>query len=171
MLGSVAAVHPESGRVERLALLDDLGDVVALAAFIAGAPENHAGVIAVAEHHPANALTVHLRKFGHIADIFCGVGFVAGLVDDEQTVLVSEIEVFVHRRIVRSTHGVEVEALEYLEILADDIFGHCVASHRMLHMRVDCAYLELLSVKIEHTVADFSLLEADTLGDLIHRAS
>ena len=91
MLGGVAAVHPEAGGIVGLAFLHDFGDVVALTALVACAPNEYAGVVAVAQDHPADALAVHLRELGHVADILGGMGLVTGLVDDEDAVLVCKV--------------------------------------------------------------------------------
>ena len=171
VLGRVASVHPEAGRVVFPAFFHHLGDIGALAALVAGAPEEHASVVAVAQDHPADALAVHLRELGHVADILGGVSLVTGLVDDEDAVLVSKVEVLVHRRIVRGTHSVEIELLEDLEILADHVLGHGVTEVGMLHVGVDGADLERLAVQVEDAFAYLGLLEAYALGDLVHDAS
>ena len=171
MLGRIAAVHPETGGIQALALLHNLGDVVALAALVAGAPEQDAGVVAVAQHHPAHTFLVHLSEFRHFAHIFGGVGLVTRFVNDEQAVLVGQLQILVHGRIVGRAYTVEIEALQDFHIFADGGLVHGVAQFRVLHVGALGAHFDGRSVEIEHSLADFGLLEADALGDGVHHFS
>ena len=99
------------------------------------------------------------------------MGLVACLVEDIQTVLVGELEIAVHRRIVRSTHSVEIELLEYLHILADGGLVHLVSRLGMLHVRVDGFDLDGLAVQQEHSVLDLGLLETYLLRHLVYDLS
>ena len=128
-------------------------------------------MITVTEDHPADAFTVHLRELGHIAYILGGMCLVPSLIDNEYAVLVSKVEIFVDRRIVRSAHPIEIELLENLEIPADHVLGHGMAEVGMLHVGIYCADLERLAVQIEYAFAYLGLLETYALCDLVHDMS
>ena len=55
----VAAIHPPAGVVIFASFGNHLADVGSLAALVACAPEEHGGLVAVAQHHAAHTLTVH----------------------------------------------------------------------------------------------------------------
>ena len=165
--GRIAAVHPESGRVIFLTLLHYLVDVEAFTAFVAGTPEEYAGVVAVAQHHTANAFPVHFGELTHRTYVFGGVCLVSRLVNNVESIFVREFEVLVDRRVVGSAYSVEIELLEYLHILAYHLFGHHVAKFRMLHVRALGVDFERHAVEVEYSVPDLSFLEAYLLGDAV----
>ena len=171
MLGRIAAVHPIARGIERLAFLDDLGDVLPLSAFIACTPEQHTGMVAIPEHHTAHPLAVHFLEFGQAARVFGSMGLIPGFVDDVQAVLVGEIQILVHGRIVGSSYSVEIELLEDFKIAAYHLLGHHMAQSRMLHMGALGIHFDGLPVQVEDAIPDFGLLEADPLVHLVHDLS
>ena len=93
---------------------------------------------------------------------------VACLVDDIQTVFVGQLQIFVHRRIVRGAHGIEVVLLQYLHVLANGLFVHGMSQFGMLHVGVCGIHLDGLSVQEECLMSDLCLLESHLATDLLH---
>ena len=89
--------------------------------------------------------------------------FVTGLVENIEAVLIRELEIAVDRRIVRSTHSIEIELLEYLHVTPYRRLVHLVPGLGMLHVGIDGLYLYGLAVQQENTILDLSLLETDLL--------
>ena len=165
VLRRISAVHPETGGIVFLAFFDHFGNVGALAALVAGAPEQHAGMVAVAKDHLAHPLLIHGDEIRNGRHIFRRVGLVAGLVDNIQAILVREVQVLVDGRVVGRTHCVEIELLEDLHVLTDSGLVHRMAQFGMLHVGALGDHLERLSVD------DFGFLEADAFCDLVHDAA
>ena len=91
-----------------------------------------------------------------------------GLIDYIKSIFISQFKILVDRRIMRSTHCIEIKLLEYLHILADGSLVHRMSQLRMLHMSTLSVDLYRLSVKIEYAVDYLSLLEADPLYHFIN---
>ena len=134
MLGRIAAIHPEARGIQSLAFLDHLRDILAFTALVAGAPKQDTGVVAVPKDHLLHPLQVHFPELRHIGRVFGGVGFIPGLIDDEEAVFVGQIQILVHRRIVGGTHAIEIKAFEDLHILPDGGLVHRMTQLRMLHV-------------------------------------
>ena len=52
------------------------------------------------------------------------MGLSASLVDDVEAIFVGQFQVFVDRRIVRCSYGIEVMLFQYLHVLADNLLVH-----------------------------------------------
>ena len=100
MLRRIAAVHPEARGIQTLAFHNHFRDVIAFAALVAGAPEQDAGVVTVPQYHLLHPFPVHLRKLRPVGHVFRSMRLIAGLVDHVEAVFVSQVQVFVHGRIV-----------------------------------------------------------------------
>ena len=167
----IASVHEVARGVEALALLHHLSDQGTFAALVARTPEEHAGVVAVAQHQFLHTLQIHLAETLVVGNILAGMSLVACLVDDVEAILVGQLQVFVNGRIVRGAHGVEVVLLQYLHIAADGLFVHGVSQFGMLHVGVGGVHLDGLSVQEEGLVADLGLLESHLARDLLHHGT
>ena len=165
----ISAVHPVAGVIVLSSLVNDGSDVRAFATLVSRAPRQHAGVVPVAQHHPAGALAVHGFELRHVRDAFAGVSLVPALVKDVQAVLVCELQITVHGWIVRCSYAVEIELLEYFHVAADGGLVHGVACLGVLHVRVDCAHFYGLPVEVEHAVLHLRLLESYLLCHLLQR--
>ena len=97
---SITAVHEIACGVEALAFVHHLGDERTFATLITRTPEEHTGMIAVAQHQLLHTLQVHPAETLVVRDILRGVSLGTSLVDDVQTILVGQLQVFVHGRIV-----------------------------------------------------------------------
>ena len=97
---SVAAIHEVTSGVEPLAFFHHFGDERTFTALVASTPEEHAGVIAVAQHQLLHALQIHPTEPLVVRDVFRSMSFCTSLVDDIEAIFVSQFQVFVHRRIV-----------------------------------------------------------------------
>ena len=96
---------------------------------------------------------------------------VSGLVENIETVLVRELEIAVDRRIVRSTHPVEIELLEYLHIPPYSGLVHLVSGLGMLHVGIDGLDLDGLAVQQEDPVLDLGFLETYLLRHPVYDLS
>ena len=128
-------------------------------------------MVAVPEDHPLHPLPVHFGEFRPAGHVFRSMGLVTRLVDDVEAVLVGQVQVFVHGRIVRGPDRVEIELLEDFHVAADDLLGHRVSKRGMLHVGAFGAHFHGLPVQVEDAVADLGLLEADPLVHLVHDLS
>ena len=96
----IAAVHPVAGGVIFLTLGYNLIYVTAFTALVTGTPEQDTGMVTITQYQLAYALAVHLYELGHIAHVLGGMGLIAGLVDDIESVLIGQVKILVYRRIV-----------------------------------------------------------------------
>ena len=92
----------------------------------------------------------------------------ARLVDDVEAVLVGQLYVFVHGRIVRRAHGVEVVLLQNLHIAADGLLVHGVSQFGVLHVGVGGVHLDGFAVQVERLVANLRLLKSHLAHDGLH---
>ena len=164
----IAAIHEIAGWVVLLSFLDYFRDERSFATLVACTPEEDTWVVAVAQHHLADALLIHGEELIVVGDVFRGMRLVACLVDDVETVFIGKLQILVDRRVVGSANRIEVVLLQYLHVLADGGFVHHMSQFRVLHVGVGGIHLDGLSVEVEHLVADFRFLESHLAGDLLH---
>ena len=164
----VTAIHEVARWIEALAFLHHFRDEGTFAALVTCTPEQHAGVVAVAQHQFLYTLQVHPAELLVVRDKFRCVSLSTSLVDDIQSILVGKFQIPVHRRIVRGAYSIEVVLFQYLHILADGLLVHGVSQFRVLHVRIDGTYLDGLSVEEECLMSDFRLLESHLAADLLH---
>ena len=160
----VAAIHKIACGVESLTQRS-------LATLVARTPEEHAGVVTVAQHQFLHTFQVHLAETLVIRDILRGMSLCARLVNDVEAILVGQFQILIDRRIVRRTHSVEVVLLQYLHIAANGLLVHGVSQFGVLHMAVGGIHLDGLAVQIERLVPYLRLLEAHLARNLLHHVA
>ena len=169
MAVGIAAVHPPARVVVFASFGYHLADVRPLAALVAGAPEEHCRLVAVAQHHAAYSLAVHRYEALVARHPLGGMGLNAGLVDDVQTIAGGILQIARHGRIVARAHTVEAELLQDGHVLLHQFVRHGVAVVGVLHVRALGVHLQRFAVQVENVVAHLGLLEAHVLTAVLCR--
>ena len=100
-----------------------------------------------------------------------GVALLVGLGRDVNAVLVAEVVPSWVVRIVARAHGVDVEALHYLDVLYHAVHGHHVASIRIHLVPVGTLYEHRLAVHEQLRVLYLHLSEAHLLRYHLHHVA
>ena len=89
------------------------------------------------------------------------MGLIASFIHDVESILVCQFEIPRDGWIMRGSHTVDVELLQYFEILSDGSFIHRMTGFWMLHVAVDPIQFDRLAVQVKDLVADFCLFESN----------
>ena len=138
----------------------------AVAGFVAQAPHENAGVVAVAHHHAHAAvheLGLPFRVLGDVvvvADVGDAVALDVRFIHHIQTILVAKIQEARVVGIMAGADGVHVVPLHEQHVLFHVVDGGIEAQQRMSVVAVHAQELDVFTVEVEHAVLDFDFLEA-----------
>ncbi len=138
----------------------------AVAGFVAQAPHENAGVVAVAHHHAHAAvheLGLPFRVLGDVivvADVCNAVALDVRFIHHIQTILVAKIQEARVVGIMAGADGVHVVPLHEQHVLFHVVDGGIEAQQRMSVVAVHAQELDVFTVEVEHAVLDFDFLEA-----------
>ena len=167
----VAAIHEIACRVKTFAFFDDFGDERSFTTLVACTPKEDTSVVAVTQHQFLYTFEIHLTEPLVVRDIFRGMCLGASLVDDVKSIFVSQFQILVDRRVVRSAHTVKVMLFQYLHVLTDGLLVHGMTQFGVLHVCIGGIHLDGFSVQIESLMSDFRLLESHLAGDFLHHCA
>ena len=173
-VGRVAAcsafVVDDAVGVERLAAVVGGEQVVARAALVAEAPEDHGGEVAVAEHHAFGAVEVGRLPRGAAGDGVASllpveVALHVGLVHAVEAVVVEHAVHLRLARVVAAAHGVHVGLLHELHVAQHGLGGEEAAVYGVSVLRVGPLEEGSLAVHVDQSVLDVDLAETVLRGE------
>ncbi len=136
--------------------------VRAVVGLVAERPDDHRGVVLVAQHHSRHAVHERVQIARVVRDLVrVVVRLDVRLVDDVETQLVGEV---VERRVVRVVRGadrVEAEPLEQHQVRAHVVVRHRAAGQWMEVVPVDAPDVHALAVDEQVPADDLDVPEAD----------
>ncbi len=131
LAGPVALVVDRPARVERAHGVGHRGDVDAAAGLVAERPQDDARVVAVAAHHPGDAVDEHLGPVRVVDRVALPAALVLEtvclqvvLVDDVEAVPVAQVQEVRVRRVVARADRVDVVPLHEQHVLEHPLQGH-----------------------------------------------
>ena len=120
----VSALTPlvldRTGWVERLGEIVGIEEVLSVAGFVAKTPDDDGRVVAVTAHHPLDTVRYLLVVQRIICDrtlaVAESVSLVVSLVDDVETIFVTQLVPVRIVRVVAGAHRVDVQLLHYTDV-------------------------------------------------------
>src|SRR5512133_2425189 len=91
--------------------------------------------------------------------------FISCFINYVNTIFIGQFEIPDNRRIMRSSHTVNVELFQYGHILSDSCLIHSMPGYGMLHVAVDPVKVNMYTIQVEDLVPDLSLFETDPAID------
>ncbi len=148
--------------------------VAAVTGLIAEGPDDYRRVVAVALHHPRDALGHCRQPDGIVAQTVHrhhAVGFYIRFVNHVQAVAVAQAIPQRVVRVVGAAHGVKVMLLHQHNVPAHGVDVHHLAMFGMMLVAVDAANQQRLAVKLQQAVRNLYLTETQIAGlGFNHRA-
>jgi len=124
-----------TGWVERLCEIVGVEEVLPVASLVAKAPDDDGRMVAVSAHHPFDTvcyLLVVQRVLSYCAfPVAESVSLVVRLVDDVETIFITQLVPVRVVRVVASAHRVDVQLLHYPDVAEHVLLGDDVGSVRV----------------------------------------
>src|SRR5690606_32243560 len=97
-----------------------------------------------------------------VRQIFSCMSFNACLINNIQSIFISQLQILCNWWIVRSPYRINIELLQYFKVFPNGSFIHSVPQIWMLHVRVYTVYFDGLAIEVENLIADFSFFKTNT---------